>query len=354
MASTATPSSKPDSPAAVTHPAPETPLSPRERQAEPGRSPLRRALAALLRHERFEPPLTLERMETLAASVENESAAGSLSPAERAWLVELRAATLHEWAADPPATRPPAAALLAAFDEALASPRVDPVQAVVELAHDLRSPLTSILFLAGALRAPQPTPLSEIHRRQVGIIYSAALSVSSMTSDIVDFFHAEQLAVHRDAAPFAVRGVMDSVRDMMLPMVDESRVELRMAYPPEGLRLGSSVALGRVLLNLAANSLRATRRGYVEITASEPEPGRLHFEVRDTGPGIEPEVRATIFEPFRPRRGRPGLAFSGTGLGLGICRKILNAAGSELYVESVPGEGTTFCFTLDLPLAERP
>jgi len=80
----------------------------------------------------------------------------------------------------------------------------------------------------------------------------------------------------------------------------------------------------------------------------------VRFEVRDTGPGIDPELRETLFEPFRPRRGRPGMAFSGTGLGLGICRKILNAAGSELEVESAPGEGTTFSFSLDLPRAEQP
>jgi signal transduction histidine kinase len=345
----------------VSHSTPEVPptarSTPRERQAaaaEPARSPVRRALATLLRQERFAPPLTLERMEALAAGVESDSGIGALSPAEHSWLMELRAATLHEWAAAPPASRPGVAALLAAFDRALAAPRTDPVAPVVELAHDLRSPLTSILFLAGALRAPQPEPLTDIHRRQVGIIYSAALSVSSMTSDIVDYFQTTHTAAHTEAAPFSVRGVMDSVRDMMLPMVDESNVELRMTYPPEGLRVGSSVALGRVLLNLASNGLRLTRRGYVEITASEPEPGRLRFQVRDTGPGIGPELRETLFEPFSPRRDRPGMAFSGTGLGLGICRKILNAAGSELEVESAPGEGTTFSFTLELPRAEQP
>jgi signal transduction histidine kinase len=290
-------------------------------------------------------------MEALAAGVESGAGGEALSAAEHEWLLELRAATLYEWAAAPPPLRPEVAALLAGFDRALAAPRVE---AVVELAHDLRSPLTSILFLADALRSPKPATLSEVHRRQVGIIYSAALSAVSLTSDIVDYFQGSNPGAHADVAPFSVRGVMESVRDMMLPMVDEGKVELRLAYPPEGARMGSSVALGRVLLNLASNSLRLTRRGHVEIAATETQPGRLRFAVRDTGPGIDPEMMATLFEPFRPRRGRPGMAFSGTGLGLGICRKILDAAGSELEVESRPAEGTTFAFTLDLPRAEQP
>jgi len=343
----------------VTHSHPETlPPSPHdtprkrgERPAEPAPSPLRRALATLLRREGFAPPLTLERMEALAACVENGTGGEALSAAEHGWLLELRAAALYEWAAAPPLAGAEVAVLLASFDRALAAPRLE---AVVELAHDLRSPLTSILFLADALRTPQPAPLSQIHRRQVGIIYSAALSAASLTSDIVDYFQGSHLGAHADVAPFSVRGVMESVRDMMLPMVDEEKVEMRMVYPPEGARMGSSVALGRVLLNLASNSLRLTRRGHVEIAATEPQPGRLRFAVRDTGPGIDPEVMATLFEPFQPRRGRRGLAFSGTGLGLGICRKILDAAGSELEVESVPGQGTTFAFTLELPRAEQP
>ena len=89
----------------------------------------------------------------------------------------------------------------------------------------------------------------------------------------------------------------------------------------------------------------------MKLTAKETGPRAVEFSVRDTGRGIPPQSMATLYEPFR-RRQKPGeYAFSGSGLGLSICRKLVEAMGSTLDVETAPGYGTRFHFVLDLPLA---
>jgi signal transduction histidine kinase len=111
------------------------------------------------------------------------------------------------------------------------------------------------------------------------------------------------------------------------------------------------VALSRVLLNLTTNALKFTAEGFVEVVARQTGGRRIEFSVRDTGRGIPPQSMATLFEPFR-RRQKPGeYAFSGSGLGLSICRKLVEAMGSSLQVETEQGVGTRFFFELDLPLA---
>jgi signal transduction histidine kinase len=111
------------------------------------------------------------------------------------------------------------------------------------------------------------------------------------------------------------------------------------------------VALSRVLLNLTTNALKFTAEGFVEVVARQTAPRRIEFSVRDTGRGIPPQSMATLFEPFR-RRQKPGeYAFSGSGLGLSICRKLVEAMGSSLQIETQQGQGTRFHFELDLPVA---
>jgi signal transduction histidine kinase len=111
------------------------------------------------------------------------------------------------------------------------------------------------------------------------------------------------------------------------------------------------VALSRVLLNLTTNALKFTNEGFVEVTGREVGGDRVEFSVRDTGRGIPPQNMATLYEPFRRRQREGEYAFSGSGLGLSICRKLVEAMGSRLEVETAPDQGTRFSFVLDLPRA---
>ena len=224
----------------------------------------------------------------------------------------------------------------------------DGSEILVEVAHDLRSPLTSILFLAETLQRGQSGPVNDVQRRQLGLIYTAALGLSSVASDIIDLTRSDML-IEPGPVPFSMAGVLDSLRDIVRPMAEEKQLALRLLPPLVDERMGHPVALSRVLLNLTTNALKFTERGYVEIVAQDVGLNRVEVSVRDSGKGIDPAIVATLYDPLPKTAGREGRLFSETGLGLTICRKLAHALGSELRVETRPGWGTRFFLELDLP-----
>jgi signal transduction histidine kinase len=236
------------------------------------------------------------------------------------------------------------------FAAQLAGP--DGLRLLIDVAHDLRSPLTSILFLAETIQRGQSGVVNEVQRRQLGIIYTAALGLSSVASDIIDATRSE-LLVEVKPVPFSIRGVLESVHDIVRPIAEQKKLTVRLTAPSRDGRLGHPVALSRVLLNLTTNALEFTRQGCVEIGAREVTPARVEFSVLDSGPGIDATMIPTVFDPVRRFNGegddRGGKLFSPTGLGLTICRKLVATMGSELTVQSRPGRGTRFFFELELP-----
>jgi signal transduction histidine kinase len=235
------------------------------------------------------------------------------------------------------------------FTDRLSAP--DGLELVVEVAHDLRSPLTSILFLAETLQRGRSGAVNPVQERQLGLIYSAAFGLSSVASDVIELARGGDRLVDLDPIPFSISDILESVRDIVQPIAEEKSLTVRLSTPEADFRIGHPVALSRVLLNLTTNALKFTAEGFVEVVARQTGARRVEFTVRDTGRGIPPQSMATLFEPFR-RRQKPGeYAFSGSGLGLSICRKLVEAMGSNLQVETEQGAGTRFFFELDLPLA---
>ncbi len=226
----------------------------------------------------------------------------------------------------------------------------DGLALLMDVAHDLRSPLTSILVLAETLQRGQSGPVSEVQRRQLGLIYTAALGLSSVASDIIEFTQGGDQLVDQEPTVFSVRAMIESVRDIVRPIAEEKHLTVRLLAPTHDERKGHPVALSRILLNLTTNALRFTDQGYVEIVAQETGPDRIEFAVRDSGRGIPPDKITTLFQPLRKESGRRGQLFSQTGLGLTICRKLATAMKSELKVESRIGWGTRFYFELELPI----
>src|SRR5437867_3159087 len=226
----------------------------------------------------------------------------------------------------------------------------DGVALLTDVAHDLRSPLTSILVLAETLQRGQSGVVNEVQRRQLGLIYTAALGLSSVASDIIEFTQGGDQLVEQDPSAFSMTAMLESVRDIVRPIAEEKHLTVRLLAPTNDERLGHPVALSRVLLNLTTNALKFTDEGYVEIVAQEVGPARIEFAVRDSGRGIPADKIATLFQPLRKESGRRGQLFSQTGLGLTICRKLTSAMKSELKVESRIGWGTRFYFELDLPI----
>ncbi len=225
----------------------------------------------------------------------------------------------------------------------------------VEVAHDLRSPLTSILFLAETLQRRQSGDVNELQHRQLGLIYSAALRLSTVTSNVIELARGGSRLSDDEPSPFSVSDILESVHDIVRPMAEEKGLIIRLLPPVSDHRLGHPHALSRVLLNLTTNALKFTEEGFVEIVAKEPSLTAIEFSVRDTGPGMKPQALATLYQPFRPRqaRGGEGFAFSGTGLGLALSRKLVEAMDSELRVETRPGWGTRFYFDIELKPARH-
>ncbi|HTC22895.1 MAG TPA: HAMP domain-containing sensor histidine kinase [Gemmatimonadales bacterium] len=235
------------------------------------------------------------------------------------------------------------------FTDRLSGP--DGLELVVEVAHDLRSPLTSILFLAETLQRARSGPVNPVQERQLGLIYSAAFGLSSVASDVIELARGGDRLVDLDPIPFSINDILESVRDIVLPIAEEKSLSVRLSPPESDFRVGYPVALSRVLLNLTTNALKFTAEGFVEVAARQVAAGQVEFSVRDTGRGIPPQSMATLFEPFRRRQKQGEYAFSGSGLGLSICRKLVEAMGSTLQVETSSDAGTRFFFVLELPLA---
>jgi signal transduction histidine kinase len=215
----------------------------------------------------------------------------------------------------------------------------DGLALLMDVAHDLRSPLTSILVLAETLQRGQSGEVNDVQRRQLGLIYTAALGLSSVASDIIEFTQGGEKLVEQEAAAFSVTAMLESVRDIVRPIAEEKHLTVRLLAPANDQRMGHPVALSRILLNLTTNALKFTDEGYVEIVAQEGTGGKneIEFAVRDSGRGIPAEKITTLFQPLRKESGRRGQLFSQTGLGLTICRRLASAMKSELKVESRTG-----------------
>ena len=225
---------------------------------------------------------------------------------------------------------------------------------IVELAHDLRSPLTSILFLSETLRQGQSGSLNPLQRRQLGIIYSASMGLVSMAADIIDLARGGVGLLERERTAFSITDAFGYTCDLVQPMIDDKQIELRQEVRAEDLRLGFPLALGRILLNLATNAIKFTEKGFVELSARQVNDEEVEFSVSDSGEGIVPDAIPHLFEPFRTSPSRDRIGFSGSGLGLWICRRLVADKGGAVRFESMPGLGTRFYFTLRLPKQDRP
>jgi signal transduction histidine kinase len=226
----------------------------------------------------------------------------------------------------------------------------DPVTAVTEVAHDMRSPLTSVLFLIDTILKRQSGPLTVVQERQLKLCYAAAWGLSALACDVIDAVRGHRLLDGRPT-PFSITEVIQSVCDIARPIAEEKGLIIHAAMPAADGRLGYSSALARVLLNLASNALRYTDEGSVTIGCTELAATLVLFWVEDTGRGMPEEDGLRPSDAERDSGSGIGPYFSSTGLGLAICRNLLGAMGSALAFERTPSGGTKFSFELELPMA---
>ena len=238
------------------------------------------------------------------------------------------------------------------FETELSGP--DGLNLVVEVVHDLRSPLTSIRCLAEILERGQSGPVTPLQQRQLRLIYGAAMGLSSMATDVLEMARRGDQIADVEETPFSIDEILSDVFAMVRPIAEEKGLLMQTGSLASDRRRGPATLISRVLLNLITNALKFTDSGSVEARLRAVSRSRVEFSVVDTGPGIPDAAIPDLFRPFRrseARAGRSGFLFSETGLGLALCRRLLRRVGSELQFETAPGQGTRFYFELDLPPA---
>ena len=232
------------------------------------------------------------------------------------------------------------------FIDRLSSPGA--LEAVIEVAHDMRSPLASILFLVDTIQRGQSGPTTAVQNRQLGLIYGAALGLSNMACDVIDAVRGHRL-IDGQPEPFSIEELISAVCAVVHPVGEEKGLPIHVVLPTLDGRIGYPTAISRVLLNLSSNALRYTEKGSVTIGCTEMANDVIEFWIKDTGSGIPDTVLSMLYSGFRPASN--GLRFSSAGLGLAICRSLLEAMASELEVETSAEHGTRFSFRLTLPTA---
>ncbi|GLC28474.1 hypothetical protein rosag_49870 [Roseisolibacter agri] len=312
----------------------------------------------------------------LRGAVQDGPGGGAVVPPELPWSVSLtdlvralRARLLQqtvtqEAAGEPSADPRALVAVLAACERLEDAARADVARVVVEqlsgaralellveVAHDMRSPLGSILFLVEQLRAEQGGPITAAQERQLGLVYGAAFGLTALVGDVMELARGGDRLAAGEPAPFSLAQLLEAVRGIVQPIAEEKGLTLVIGEAPAGARTGHGPAIQRVILNLVTNALKFTPAGEVELRVAAERGSRVRFTIRDTGRGIPPRVLAHLFQTFRERPEARDYAFSSAGLGLAICQKLVRAMGGELSVDSEVGRGTRFEFVLDLPHA---
>jgi len=227
---------------------------------------------------------------------------------------------------------------------------------LANMSHEMRTPLNGVL---GVTELLLDTDLGAEQRELVEAARHSAQALLDVVNDVLDLakIHARRMEI--EDAPFELRGVLRTVRAVLAARAAQRGVAFAVEAPEDLPQrfLGDAVRLRQVLLNLAGNAVKFTERGSVRVeVAARPEPGeerwRVDFAVRDTGIGIPADRIPHLFEEFTQADGSTTRRYGGTGLGLAIAGRLVTLMGSRIQVESTPGQGSVFSFSLELAPAD--
>ncbi|MDD2991742.1 MAG: ATP-binding protein [Zoogloea sp.] len=226
------------------------------------------------------------------------------------------------------------------------------------MSHEIRTPMNGIIGMAELLAY---TRLDTEQERFVGHIRSSADSLLRVINDILDFSKLEAGRMTVEALPCSPRTIVEDITGFFLHKAFEKRLTLhyhidddlptRIEADPDRLR--------QILINLVGNAIKFTVDGDVHLRLTHQpvingggQAVRLHFSVQDSGIGIEPEILPQLFTPFTQADNSHARRYGGTGLGLAISHELVQLMGGEIGATSKPGEGSTFWFSVIVPVLE--
>jgi len=222
------------------------------------------------------------------------------------------------------------------------------------MSHEIRTPMNGVLTMAHLL---QEMPLPPEPREMARVISDSAAALLTILDDVLDFSKIEAGRLPLELTDLSPLDLVEEVAELLALRAGEKGIGLIThvdpALPARGR--GDPLRLRQIITNLAGNAIKFTESGYVRIAAtgdSRARPMRLTVTVTDTGIGLTAEQQARLFEPFMQADPSISRRYGGTGLGLSICRRLIEMMRGEIGVESQPGRGTTFRFTVPIPVED--